>query len=124
MSKQELEGFLKVTDRTISMVVLWKKALQQNGQQFKRPDLLNSVNAFIADLADYRFELKEMLKGNRAEPKNEALAELLKRIEEARDPDTKELYTQALLNLSRKLLNEGRLEVLNAAGEIPAQGNG
>lgn len=123
MGRQDLEGFLKITDRTITMVVLWKKALQQNGQYFKRPDLLNSVNAFIADLAGYRFELKEMLKGNRSAPNNETLALLLKQIEEAKDPDTRELYTQALLKLSKQLLNDGRLEVHDAAGEKAAQGN-
>lgn len=117
MTREDYDSLLKITDHAIAMAVGWRKAFVQSGMSFKNPQRLNSVNAFVADLTEFKVELKQILRGEQDSPTNEVLTRLLKEIDESRDPDTRELYLDQLAGLMKKLLAEGRMEVRDAGSK-------
>lgn len=113
MSKADHEGLLKITDRAIQLLVCWKKLFLSAGQDRKYPLLVPRIDSAIAELAEYRFDLKRVLKGQSDLGANEKLRFLLEEIEKTEDPGTHDLYIEKLLCFTKKILNEGLLEAMD-----------
>jgi len=116
LGKSDLGNLIGITDQVVGAALLLKKTVISYGWHLKRPELINITNAFVAELADWRCELRRIIKGDTAAPGNETLALLLKEIDYAQDPDTKKLYADQVLKILEKLMADGRLEVKNARG--------
>lgn len=113
MSRQELEGLLKVTNRAIEILVAWIKIYRDSKCPGKDDERIESVNSWIVEMTEYKLELKNILKGNGEWALSDKLRFLLKEIEETKDPDSKKLYTERLVKLTKGFLNDGLLEVMD-----------
>ena len=113
MGRPELEGLLKVTNRAIEILVVWKISYIESGQKSKNPGRIESVNSWIAELAEFKIELKNLLKGNGDWSISEKFHFLLEQIEKSEDRDTKKLYIDKLAKLTKGFLTDGLLEVMN-----------
>jgi len=113
LSRCDYHGLMKITDRAIQMLVLWKKVFLKSNQNGKYERLVSSVDSTIAELAEHRFELKRRLKGKEDFSLPEKLHLLLEGIEEAQESDGEKVYIESLLKLTKKILAEGHLEVTN-----------
>ena len=115
MGRQEYAVLLKVTNRTIEMVVIWRKAFIDLGQHKKHQYLIEAANAFIAELTEFRLYLKGKLKGEEAIDLPEELRWLLDEIGRAKDPDIGKILTNKFLELTKRKLAQGQQEALNGS---------
>ena len=109
MGKADYQGFMKITDRAIQMLVAWKKIYLRMETSERRERLLAAVEHAISELAEYRFELKNLLKGNEMGLQDK-LSFLLEEIEKAKDGDTREFYIKKLEAITKQILADGLLE--------------
>lgn len=113
MSRQELEGLLKVTNRAIEIQVIWKRLHFNSAHKEEYDWLIDLVNRSIAGLTDYRLDLKNMLKGNGDLSVSEKLNFLIKEIEKTEDPDDLKLYSKKLAKITKEFLRDSLMEVMN-----------
>jgi len=113
LERSELDGLLKVTNRAIEIQIVWKKIFMTRADTKKYPWLIEAVNRSIAELSEYKLDLKNMLKGNNNLSVSEKLRFLMEEIERAEDPDAIKIYSQKLVKLTEGFLSETLLEVMN-----------
>lgn len=113
MSREKLEGLLKVTNRAIEIQVIWKRLHFNSVHKEEYVWLIDLVNRSIAGLTDYKLDLKNALKGSGDMSVSEKLSFLLKEIEKTEDPDDLKLYSKKLADITKVFLRESLMEVKN-----------
>ena len=113
MNRQELERLFKVTNRAIEIQVIWKRLFFNSAHKEEYVWLIDLVNRSIAGLTDYRLDLKSALKGNGDMSASEKLRFLIEEIEKTEDPDDLKLYSKKLTDITKALLKDSLLEVIN-----------
>ncbi|MBA7645180.1 hypothetical protein ES703_52933 [subsurface metagenome] len=112
MTREEIKALLKITDRTINLVLVFRRALIDLKQAEEQKYLIRAAADFNIELTDYRFYLKRLLKGDDTQDLPEQLRWLLAEINKAKDKNVQKIYQNKILELSAKYFSEG-LEVSN-----------
>ena len=123
MSRDDIKALLKVTKRTIKIVLIWKNAVIALKQHKKNQYLLRSANDFIAELAEYERNLQQLLKGEEGQDLPEQLRWLLDELKKAKDKNVQKIYTSKILELTKRYLTEDDLEVNDEPQGTPGPGN-
>jgi len=113
LSRQKLEGLLRVTARAIEIQVIWKRLFFNSAQEDEYAWLVDLVNRSIAGLTDYKLDLKNKLKGNGDMSVSEKLRFLLEEIEKTENPDDLKLYSKKLATITKGFLRDSLMEVMN-----------
>jgi len=109
MSRADLEGLLKITDRSTQILVIWKKAFARfNGKN--HDGLIIKIDTAIAALAEYRFEIKNRLKGNAGLSLEAKLKFLEEEIAAAGESNPDKAYICKLQEMTWEILTAGLLE--------------
>lgn len=111
MTRDDIKALLKVTKRAIKIILIWKSAVIALKQHKKNQYLLRSANDFIAELAEYERNLRELLKGEESQDLPEQLRWLLDELKKAKDKNVQKIYTKKILELTKRYLTEDDLEV-------------
>jgi len=114
LSKNDYENLLKLTDRAIMILVAWKKIYLGGGHGNENDFRIRKADAVIAIMAEYRFELNGLLKGDGEFHLDEKLRFLIEEIDRAEPGDVKNLYLDQLVKLTKGILTEGIMEVIDA----------
>jgi len=112
LTRDEIVALLKITDRTINLVLVFRRALIDLKQAKEQKYLIRAANDFNTELTDYRFYLKRLLKGDDIQGLPDQLRWLLAELDKAKDKNVQKVYQNKILELSAKYFSEG-LEVGN-----------
>ena len=111
MSRKDYEDLLKATDRAINFLVAWKRVYTERGKCLclDQPDLIGKADSTIAAFAEYRFAIKRLLRGEDTPSLEDQLRLTMQEIDNATNPDTKQLYLNRLREQLNGIVTDGAL---------------